>query len=125
MVAPMPTKYRFRFFSAGICSLPLVLSACSGGAPSKEDMAQLEADFINQPRTNFLFGGPIQRNNVSVQSIKIVKHECKTVKDFDSAFDCSVSFTLNDEPMKNHLRVIHHDDGQWRLAREQPLTPDD
>ncbi|GAN68502.1 hypothetical protein AD949_00325 [Acetobacter orleanensis] len=82
-------------------------------------MAKLEANLINQSVSMF-FGGNRQNQQIDTDDIKIVKYTCQVVKDFDSAFDCTVSFTLNDEPQKNTLRAIHHEDGKWRLAKEQP-----
>ncbi|PAK74680.1 hypothetical protein CRM93_04270 [Acetobacter fabarum] len=84
-------------------------------------MAQLEADLLSQPSGfNMLFGGNRRQAKVDVEAIKIVKQSCEALKNFDSAFDCTVSFTLNDEPHENTLRVIHHEDGKWSLAHEQP-----
>ena len=120
----LETSY-LRTLSAGLLGLPLLLSACSGSAPNSEEIAQLEADLLSAPSGfNMLFGGPSRRNVVDVKSIKIVRQSCKSVKDFDTAFDCEVSFTVNDEPNKNTLRVIHHENGQWSLAKEQPSNSD-
>lgn len=108
-----------RLFSVPLLGLPLLLSACSGSAPSKEEVTKLEANLLNQS-VNMFFGGNRQNQQIDADDIKVVKYSCQVVKDFDSAFDCAVSFTLNDEPQKNTLRAIHHEDGKWRLAREQP-----
>lgn len=123
LAAAMLKISSLRTLSAGLLGLPLLLSACSGGAPSSEEMAQLEATLLSAPSGfNVLFGGPSRRNVVDAKSIKIVKQDCKIVKDFDSAFDCKVSFTVNDEPNQNNLRVIHHENGKWDLAKEQPFS---
>lgn len=110
-----------RLLHMTLLTLPLMLSACSGGTPSQGEMAQLEADLLSQPSGfNMLFGGNRRQARVDVEAIKIVKQSCEALKNFDSAFDCTVSFTLNDEPHENTLRVIHHEDGKWSLAHEQP-----
>lgn len=115
----MTQRSSIRLFSIPLLGLPILLSACSGSAPSKEEVAKLEASLLNQP-VNMLLWRTRTDQQLDVDDIKVVKYSCQVVKDFDSAFDCTVSFTLNDEPQKNTLRAIHHEDGKWRLAKEQP-----
>ena len=94
--------------------LPLLLSACSDGGPNKEDLARIEAEILD------VFVEPSSPNYVDAKTIKIVRQECHVVKDFDRAFDCFVSFTAKDEPHKNSMRLIHHEDGKWDFAEKQP-----
>lgn len=103
-----------KIIAVNLLSLPLLLSACSGSAPNKEDIARIEAEILN------VFVQPSSPNYVDAKTIKIVRQECHVVKDFDRAFDCFVSFTVKDEPHKNSMRLIHHEDGKWDFAEKQP-----
>lgn len=100
--------------AVSLLGLPFFLSACSDHGPEKEDIARIEADILN------IFVQPSSPNYVNAKAIKIVRLECNVVKGFDRAFDCFVSFTANDEPHRNSMRLIHHENGKWDVAETQP-----
>lgn len=101
-------------YSGFVCALSL-LTACSGGEPTKDEVM----DYFIQKNLNmrFMFQHPSDEQRAQVielvkKGLDIQSYNCKAVEGFQKVWDCKINFIAENKPGTGTVRFNRDESGK-------------